>query len=268
MRSLLYNHKLQLLKARHKRVLRDEFPAGIEPWRVLEGDFHFVTVDTNADKKAGIEEDLLINAAGSYSGGIMEREFLMKEYGEVVFERYVKNDDPSTGSNILNFYVNDALKLSLEGPTPWRRTHPIGVPPGLNRFKFEYIVKGNPTQKSAVIDTFEIHQAKRINTTISKYTPPKPIKNLVQNNTLRGHSRFQQMKASDTSIKFTALFTGKDYLEFITASDEIFYFIDEFDVVYRGIFPENIEPSSIAMNAIYAVNLEMIAPQKAGIGFV
>lgn len=258
---------MRLLKARHKRLIRDEFSDGIDPW-IATGDFHHVTIDTNEDKKAGIEEALLIDAAGSYTGGIMEREVTLKDYGEVVFERYVKNDDPSTGKNKLNFYVNNVLKLTLNGPTPWRRTHPIGIPPGVNKLKFEYIVEGPPNQRSGVVDTFEIWEGKGLNATISNYTPAKPIKNLTQNKTLRGYSRFQQMSESDTAIKFTALFKGADFLEFMATSDDIFYFVDEFGVVYRGIFPENIEPESIAMNSVYAVTLEMVAPQRAGVGFV
>lgn len=268
LKSLLKHHRLKLLQARHKRIIRNEFPAGIAPWINTEGDFHFVTVDTNEDKKAGIEEPLLINAAGSYEGGIMEREVTLKNYGEVVFERYVKNDDKSTGKNKLNFYINDVLKLSVDGPAPWRKTQPIGVPPGTNKFKFEYIVEGTPNQKSGVVDTFEIWESKDLNTIVTNYTPARPIRNIVQNKTLRGYSRFQEMNASDTSIKFTAMFKGIDFHEFMTNSDGIFYFLDEFGVIYRGIFPENIEPDSVALNALYTVNLEMVAPQKTGVGFV
>lgn len=268
MKGLLNNHKLKLLKARYKKVVSDTFEDGLGEWREILGDFHHVTIDTNDDKKAGIEEDLLIDAAGSYDGGLLEREVDLDNYGEIVFEYYVKNDDPGTGNNTLNFYINGKLKLSIDGPTPWRRIPPIGIPPGKSYLWFEYLVKGSKMHKSGVIDSFEIWESRDLNTTISKYSPARPIRDVIQNKTLRGHSRFQEMSASDTAIKFTALFKGEDFHEFIVSSDGIFYFIDEFGVVYRGIFPESIEPEATALNVIYAVSLEMVAPQKTGVGFV
>ena len=268
LKDLLNNHKLKLFQARYKRVIRDEFTDGLGKWHNFLGEWHHVTVDTNDDEKAGIEEGLLIEAAGSYTGGWMEREVNLENYGEIVFERYVKNDDIKTGSNELNIYVNMELKLSIKGPSPWRRIPPIGIAPGKNIIWVEYRIKGNPMHKSGVIDTFEVWESKNLNTTISKFSPARPIKNLTQNKTLRGYSRFQEMSASDTSIKFTALFRGLDFHEFIVNSDGIFYFVDEFGVVYRGIFPETIEPEATALNALYAVTLEMVAPQKTGVGFV
>lgn len=268
MKGLLNNHKLKLLKARYKKVVSDTFEDGLGKWNNILGEFHHVTVDTNDDKKTGIEEGLLIDAAGSYEGGWIEREVNLENYGEIVFERYVKNDEPSTGTNELNFYINGELKLSIKGPAPWRRIPPIGIAPGKSYLWIEYRVKGSLDHKSGVIDTFEIWESKELNTTISTYSPAKPLRDITQNKTLRGHSRFQEMSASDTSIKFIALFKGADFHEFIVDSDDIFYFIDEFGVVYRGIFPEVIEPEATALNALYAVSLEMVAPQKTGVGFV
>ena len=74
MRSLLNNHKLRLIQARHKKIVEDTFDSGLDGWTPLEGDWHQVTVDTNVDEKTGIEGDFLINAAGSYYGGTVEKE--------------------------------------------------------------------------------------------------------------------------------------------------------------------------------------------------
>lgn len=270
MRGLLQNHRLKLIQARHKKIVEDTFEEGMGEWRIVEGDWHQVTVDTNVDDKTGIEGDFLIDAAGSYYGGIAEREVELENYGEIIFERYVKNDDVSTGTNRLNFYIDGVLKYSVDGPTPWRRIEPIGMSPGKHTLRFEYIVDAgeNPVGKSGIFDSFTIWEGRTINTTIANYTPPKPLKNVSQNRTLRGHTRFQEMVASDTEINFSALFDGPSFLEFMANSDEIFYFVDEFGVVYRGLFPAVVDPESRALNHLYYVNLSMIAPQKAGVGFV
>lgn len=268
MKDLLSYHKLRLIRARHKKITEDYFDVGMGEWKSIEGDWHQVTVDTNVDDKTGIEGDFLINAAGSYEGGITERVVELKNYGEVIFERYVKNDDTSTGKNTLNFYIDDVLKLSVNGPVPWRRIEPIGITPGKHVLKFEYIVGDKKVGKSGVFDSFTIWEGRDINTTIANYKPPRPIKNIVQNKTLRGHTRFQEMTISDTEISFSAMFSGESFLDFIVNSDKIFYFIDEFGVCYRGIFPATVDPESKALNHLYYINLSMIATQKAGVGFV
>ena len=76
------------------------------------------------------------------------------------------------------------------------------------------------------------------------------------------------MTASDTEINFSAIFDGPTYLEFTANCDKIFYFVDEFGVCYRGLFPSNIEPESKALSSLYYVALFMVCPQKAGVGFV
>jgi hypothetical protein len=270
MRSLLKYHRLNLIQARHKKIVEDTFENGLGEWKVLEGDWHKVTVDTNEDKKTGIEGDFLINSAGSYYGGVIERSVELNNYGEIVFERYIKNDNVKTGTNKLNFYIDNILKLSIDGPTPWRRIEPIGISPGKHKLKFEYIVNGgqNPIGKSSIFDTFTIWEGRTINTTIAKYTPPKPHKQIAQNKTLRGYTKFQEMTESDTEINFSAIFDGASFLEFMVNNDKIFYFVDEFGVCYRGIFPSNIEPESKALNSLYYINLNMICPQKVGVGFV
>lgn len=268
MRKLLKEHRLNLLQAQHKKIIEDTFDDGLGNWRVIEGDWHQVTVDTNEDKKTGIEGELLIDAAGSWEGGIMEREIELDTYGEIIFERYVKNDDPKTGENKLNFYIDGELKASMKGPIPWRRVEPIGVSPGKHVVRFEYKVGKDKTHKSGIIDTFTVWESRAVDATIAKYTPPKPVLNVAQQRTLRGHTRFQEMTATDTEINFSVLFNGLSYLDFATHHDKIFYFIDEFGVCYRGIFVGNFDPKSVALNHVYYVNLTMIAPQKVGVGFV
>jgi hypothetical protein len=268
MRGLLKYHKLNLIQARHKKIVEDDFDNGLGKWSVVKGDFHQVTIDTNADDKTGIEGDFLINSAGSYAGGVVEREIELSNYGEIIFERYVKNDDIKSGKNKLNFYIDGVLKLSIEGPSPWRRIEPIGVSPGKHIVRFEYVVDGSLIGKSGIFDTFTVWEGRTINTTIAKYTPPKPKRQIAQNKTLRGYTRFQEMTESDTEINFSAIFDGPPFLEFIANSDKIFYFVDEFGVCYRGIFPSNIEPESKALNSLYYITLSMLCPQKVGVGFV
>lgn len=268
MKNLLKNHKLKLILARQRKIVEDTFDSGMGNWNVVSGDFHHVTVDTNVDDKTGIEGEFLIDAAGSYEGGVTERVVTLDNYGEVVFERYVKNDEPDTGKNRLNFYIDGVLKYSVDGPTPWRRIEPIGISPGTHILRFEYIVEGSLINKSGIFDSFTIWEGRDINTIIAKYTPPRPVKSIGQNKTLRGHTRFQEMVASDTEINFSAMFDGPSFLEFMANSDEIFYFVDEFGVCYRGIFPSLVDPESKALNHLYYVNLSMYAPQKAGVGFV
>ena len=268
MKNLLKDHKLKLILARQSKVIEDTFDSGMGSWNVISGDFHHVTVDTNVDDKAGIEGDLLIDAAGSYEGGITERIVTLDNYGEIVFERYVKNDEPDTGSNRLNFYIDGVLKYSVDGPTPWRRVEPIGISPGTHTLRFEYEVEGSLNNRSGIFDTFTIWEGKTLDTIVTKYTPPRPSKNIAQGKTLRGYTRFQEMVASDTEIDFSAMFNGVDFLEFMANSDEIFYFVDEFGICYRGLFPTLMEPESKVLNHLYYVNLSMLATQKVGVGFV
>jgi len=268
MKGLLRNHKLKLILARQKKIAEDTFESGMGDWSAVSGDFHQVTVDTNVDNKTGIEGEFLIDAAGSYYGGATEKVVTLDNYGEIIFERYVKNDDTSTGNNKLNFYIDGVLKYSVDGPTPWRRVEPIGISPGEHTLKFEYIIEGSPLSKSGIFDSFTIWEGKTLDTIITKYTPPKPSKNIAQSKTLRGRTRFQEMVASDTEINFSAMFDGVNFLEFMANSDEIFYFVDEFGVCYRGLFPSLMEPESKALNHLYYVNLSMLAAQKVGVGFV
>jgi hypothetical protein len=38
MRSLLKHHKLNLIQARHKKIIEDDFDNGLGQWKVVEGD--------------------------------------------------------------------------------------------------------------------------------------------------------------------------------------------------------------------------------------
>lgn len=265
MKDLLSYNKLKLLYTRNKLILNDTFET-ITGWKV-KGDWHVVTVDTNVDLASGLDGNLALNCAGSYSGGIMTKEINLKNYGEIIFEYYLENIKGKEEPNSLKFYIDDVIKLEVSGPSPWQRCIPIGITPGKHTLKYEYILKGEPNKKKAIVDTIMIYESAMVDCLIMEHSPAKPIKNINANKTIRGFTRFQEMTASDTEIAFTAGFDGIAFLEFMQKSDEAFYFVDEFGICYRGIFNENIEPKNIAINEVYFVELSMTAGQKTGIGF-
>lgn len=267
MKALLRHHKLRLIQAKQFKIIEDNFESGLGKWRVVSGDFHQVTVDTNEDDKTGMEGELLINACGSYYGGVIEREIELSEYGEIVFERYVKNDSKGKSKNKLRFYIDGTLKLEIEGPNPWRRIEPIGVAPGKHVVRFEYEIQGSPISCSGVFDSFSVWEGRDLNGTVSTYKPPKPSGGITSTQTLRGFTRYQQMAERDTEINFSMMFGGPAFIDFLANINSPFYFIDEFGICYRGIFPEEISPESPALNTLYVVSLRMIAPQKVGVGF-
>jgi len=264
--NLLNYHKLRLLYSRDKLILNEGFES-VDGWEITD-DWHVMTVDTNEDKSSGLNGDIAINSAGSFWGGIMEKEIELSNYAEILFEHYVKNENVEDSANKLTFSVDGVKKLEIIGPSPWQRCIPIGLTPGKHTIRFEYVFEGeDPAHKKGVIDTVMVWQAKGVNCLVTEYTPPKPSKNVGSINVLRGFTRFQEMSVADTEINFTAVFEGLSFLEFMQKSDEPFYFVDEFGICYRGIFPESIDPKNIAMNQVYSVELTMIAGQKTGFGF-
>ncbi len=268
MNKLLSYHKLKLLLPRHYRFLKDTFEGGVMfDWKVKEGDWHIVTVDTNVDSTAGLDGDLALNCLGSYYGGIVEKQIRLNNYGEVIFEFHTQNPKQKEEPNSLTFSVDGVVKLKVDGPTPWQRCIPIGLTPGTHNLSFEYKVTGEPNEKKAIIDSIYLYQAKTIDCIITDYTPPKPIRNLNANKTLRGYTRYQEMTVADTEITFTATMNGLHFQDFMQNYDSPFYFVDEFGVCYRGIFVSTINPTGIALNEVYTIELSMIAGQKTGIGF-
>lgn len=269
--QLLSCHRLRLMRAKYRLVMEDTFEESLCGWTVTAGEWHPMTINSNIDESSGLDgSEVAINTAGSYDGGCLEKSVWLDNYGEISFEHYVQNNESSLArtANYLRFYVDGILKLEIKGPSPWFRCVPVGLTPGRHRLKFEYDLNGgNREAKKAVIDTITIYEAKDIPCLINRYYPPAPVKALAQNEILRGFSIYQEMCESDTKIEFTALFQGRYFHEFMANSEQIYYFLDEFGVCYRGSFPESIEPENIALGAVYGVNLVMIAGQKVGIGF-
>jgi hypothetical protein len=238
-----------------------------EGWEIT-GDWHIVTVDTNVDLFAGLDGGLNLSTAGSYEGGTMKTTVECGNYSEIIFEHCVKNGyDGDNLPNALIYYVDGLEKLRIPGPSPWQRIIPMGLTPGKHELTFTYEYEGEPNTKAGIVDTIRVWQARPVPCLITEYTPPRPARNVGSSKVLRGFTRYQEMSVADTEINFTALFNGLDYHEFMMKSDEPFYFLDEFGVCYRGIFPDTINPKSIALDAVYSIELTMIAGQKTGFGF-
>lgn len=266
MKELLKYQKLRLLNSRSKLILNDTFDGGMNDWKV-QGDWHHVTLETNVDLTLGLSGEIAVNCAGSWTGGTMTKEVELNEFGEIVFEYHTENPKHQEEPNSLKFFIDDAIKLQIDGPSPWTRCVPIGITPGKHTLKFTYELQGEPNHKKSIVDTIMIYEAKEINCLITEYEPAKPLKDINSNKIIRSFTRYQEMTIADTEINFTATFDGLNFLHFMQKSDEVFYFVDEFGICYRGIFPENISPKSIAMNEIYLIDLTLEAGQKTGIGF-
>ncbi|OON99141.1 MAG: hypothetical protein ATN35_02200 [Epulopiscium sp. Nele67-Bin004] len=267
MHDLLTYHKLKLIHANQVTYLKEEYTdQTLGGWNITDGEWHAITVDSNIDESGGLDGDLAIESIGSYDGGTIEREIELDNYGEILFEHYVQNENLD-GINTLKFYVDGVEKLCVEGASPWYRCAPIGVSPGTHTLKFVYDTDGAPNSKKAVIDTFTIRIGKTVPCLITTYQPAKPIRNLASNKVLRGNIQYQQMIKSDTEINFTATFSGLEYHYFMSICEDTFYFVDEFGICYRGIFPEDTEPNMIAMNCVYAVELCMRSCNQIARGF-
>lgn len=266
MHRLLKNPILKLYLARDKKIMEDTFTSDLDGWQVTKGDWHKMTILTNEDKSSGLTGNIALNSAGSYESGVMEKTVKLEEYGEIVFEYYVQNPQADVEPNVLKFYVDDILKLEAKGATPWIRCEPIGLSAGEHRLRFEYEVT-NPIGKKGVVDTITIYEARHLKALITEHKPPKPARNLSAQKILRGYTRYQEMTESDTEIELTICLNGLDYHDFIMRYEGIFYFLDEFGVLYRGTFPDSPDNKSIAMNSIYYIDLKLMCPQTAGFGF-
>lgn len=281
--DLLQYRSLKLLLARDKLVMLDDFERGTDDlygWEVsvIEGEveqgWHVMTNETNEDKSSGLEGGTAIDSLGAWKESTAEKEIILKNYGEISFEHYVKNDPLADGvarkKNILRFYIDDQLKLEVKGPSPWYRCEPIGLTPGAHKLRFEYILPEgdkDPNERKAVVDTITVYEAADVMCLITKYTPPKPAKGISGTAILRGFTTYQEMVEADTKIEFTAAFEGIDFHSFMLHASDVHYFVDEFGVCYRGLFTGEMEPESVALHATYVVDLEMTAGQKTGKGF-
>lgn len=268
MKEFLKYPKLKLLYGKHLKVINETFDT-LDSW-IPSGDWHRMTIDTNTDMSSGLDGNLALNCAGAYndSGAILERIITLKNYSEITFEYYVQNDDVSNGLNRINFYIDNSLKYTFIGPSPWQRCLPIGLTPGPHKLRFEYLYDGLPNKKKGVIDNVIIYEGKKVNCLITEYSPPSPIRNISSIKTLRGYTRYQEMTASDTEIKFTALFDSLNFNEFMEKSNDIFYFVDEHGIMYRGVFPSSVSAKNITLNQYYSIDLIMISNQKTGVGIL
>lgn len=248
------------------RIINDTFLSGDDGWTAAEGDFHQVTIDTNADTSSGLDGGILLNSFGSYYGGTCEKTFEVSSYGELIFEWYLQNDDPDNQDNVLIFYLDGKERLRLARATPWERTRPIGLAPGTHTARFEYDAGAAPDGKKGVFNSFEVWQAVNIPCYVAEYKPPIQDSALNETKTIRGYTRIQQASESDTKIAFQAIFYAEEFIIFRKNARKIFYFADEYGAVYRGIFRE-IAPEFTAMASVYSLNLEMICDSRAGEGF-
>lgn len=266
MYNLLKQHQLRLLLARDKLISKNTFESGLEDWKVTSGEWHKITIDSNVDQSSGLDGNLALDALGSYDGGVVEKRVTLKNYGEIVFEHYVQNEK-NEGVNLLKFSIDGVVKLEVKGPSPWYRCEPIGLTPGEHVLTFEYITGGSVSGKKAVVDTVTIYEAKDVKCLITESTPPKPVKNIAENKTLRGYSIYQEMVVSNTLIEFTAAFNGLEYRDFIIHHDKIFYYVDEFGTCYRGLLNDEFEIQSKALKHLYFIDLSMSANSRVGTGF-
>lgn len=265
MNDLLKTPIKRLLRARYNTVIRDTFDDGLDGWDE-DGDWHKVTVESNEDKSSGLTGGLALDCAGSYEGGTMEKEIEVDNYSEIVFEHYVQNPNPKESPNYLRFYVDDQLQLEIKGASPWQRCEPIGITPGKHLLKFEYEVDEEEGKK-AIVDTFTVYEAKDVAGLVQSSNPATPVKKVANQNILRGFSAYMENVEADTKIDITMAFKGIEMQDFLLHHDSIYYFLDEFGICYRGIFPDSIKPKTIAVNSFYLVDLEMICNQRTAKGF-
>ena len=266
MGQLVKNPQIKLMLAKHKLVMKDTFESTSCGWVTTQGEWHKVTVDSNADQSSGLDGTIAVDSFGSYQGGRTGKYVNLDNYSEVSFEHYIQNDKVK-GKNKLLFYVDGVVKVEVTGPSPWYRCEPIGLTPGKHYLEFEYIPDGEVMGKKAVVDTITIWESRDINCLITEHTPARPIKGIAENKTLRGYSIYQQMVRSSTMVEFTAMFDGLSYHDFSIHQDEVFYYLDEFGVCYRGILFEPFEPKSKSFKTLFYVDINIKANNPVGVGF-
>ena len=260
--------KLYLLDHENPKALflDDTFETDDEGWKVEDGDFHHITIDTNADASSGLDGDILVNAYGSYYSGTAYKEVEVFQYSEVIFEWYMQNDAPDIQDNELIFYVDGIEKARLRRATPWERIKPIGLAPGKHRLSFTYNAGAEPNGKKGVFNNFQIWQAERIICNVREYKPPVAESQLSESKTVRGYTRFQEMTEADTAISFQIIIFAEHFQNFQQNMRKIFYFVDEFGIAYRGVF-RNVGSDKIALASVYSFDLDFISDSKLGYGF-
>lgn len=102
--------------------------------------------------------------------------------------------------------------------------------------------------------------------TITNYKPPVPVSLRKGNQSLHGHTIFQDPIDSDTLIAFSIAFEThteeqiKTFKLFRSKFSERFIFLDEFKTEYRGYLQGKIGINTPIEGDIYYMSLEMLCP--------
>ena len=99
---------------------------------------------------------------------------------------------------------------------------------------------------------------------ITNYKPPAPAINNKGNRVLLGYTHFQDGIKADTQIKFSIAFDMnteediKNFKEFRSRYNEYFYFMDEFNIIYKGKFVNTYDIEMPIEGDIYYISLELL----------
>jgi len=258
-----YPSLLSIRLANTRTLTNDTFDYDMDGWKIKSGEWHHVTIDTNEDESSGISGDVLVNAMGSYYGGVVSKTLTFNNTGEVAFDFYLQNDGNVTNS--MTFSINGIIVLNVIRPSAWQHSVVYGLPQGTHTFSFEYIIKGDGLGHKAVVDNFKATTSRLMGSFIADYSPPKAINDLGETKILRGYTSFQQMKKYDTEITFQIQMWKEEYLRFTRNQNSIFYFTDEFGIIYRGRF-SGLDTSHKAVE-LYIFDVTMISDSDVGYGF-
>ncbi len=220
-------------------------------------DWHVMSIDTNEDQSTGLDGGIKIKSLGSYWGGSVEKEFTIDCFGELIFEYYLQNDDPDAPANFLEFWLDGEIYFRAVKATPWRRIEPIVLYPGTHTIKFVYDCRGVEKLRKAAFDNVTLWGSRRLFCKIHDYKPPRPDLNYTENKILRSFTRRHEMREHDTPIEFKATFYAEQYIDFSLLYKRVFYFVDEFQRCFRGVF-EKFEIENIALGSAYTFELELI----------
>lgn len=104
--------------------------------------------------------------------------------------------------------------------------------------------------------------------TITNYKPPAPVLNRKSNKVLLGYTHFQEKLKADTIIKFSMAFVieteedKKNFINFRNRYNDSFYFIDEFNITYKGCLQSNYDAETPVEGDIYYIAVEMLCPHE------
>ncbi len=220
-------------------------------------DWHIMSIDTNEDQSTGLDGNIKIKSFGSYWGGSVEKEFTIDSFGELIFEYYLQNGDPDAPTNYLEFWLDGEIYFRAVRATSWKRIEPIVLFPGTHTIKFVYNCKGVQKSRKAAFDNVTVWSSRRLFCKIRDYKPPRPDLNFADSKILRGFKRKQEMREHDILIQFQAIFYAEHYIDFVSLFKRIFYFVDEYQRCFRGVF-KKFEIENIALASAYSFDLELV----------